>query len=119
VVIGQHLDYTLVSEMSPAAPGEYLMIYLVGLGATNIPVSEGAASPSNPLAYLSNPASVTIDGNPAAVSFAGLAPGSVGLYQIDFQVPQNARNGDLTLSVSQGAVQANSAILPVKQPVMQ
>jgi uncharacterized protein (TIGR03437 family) len=119
LVIAQHLDYTLVSETSPAAPGEYLMIYLVGLGATNIPVREGAASPFDPLAYVSTPATVTVDGNPATVSFAGLAPGSVGLYQIDFQVPQNARNGDLALSVSQGAVQANSAILPVKQPVTQ
>ena len=51
----------------------------------------------------------------AAVSFAGLAPGFVGLYQIDFQVPVNARTGSLPLVVSQSGVAGNTTNLIVGQ----
>jgi uncharacterized protein (TIGR03437 family) len=42
-----------------------------------------------------------------------LTPTVVGLYQIDFQVPADAANGDLTLVVSQPGFMGQSVILPV------
>ena len=64
---------------------------------------DGAASPFSPLAQTKAPVTVTMGGQNAPVSFAGLAPGFVGLYQINAVVPSGIAPGDavpLTLSVS-------------------
>ena len=46
-IIAQHsADYSLVTSASPAKPGEYLIMYLVGMGATNPSVASGAATPA-------------------------------------------------------------------------
>lgn len=113
-IIAQHSDGSLVTASAPAARGEYLVMYSSGLGLTNNPVVTGAASPTSPLATPVNDVSVTIGGASANVAFAGLTPGLVGLYQINFQVPSNAPSGDLPLVVTQGATSANAATLPVK-----
>jgi uncharacterized protein (TIGR03437 family) len=49
------------------------------------------------------------------VQFAGLTPGFVGLYQVNFQVPSNSGTGDLTLIVSQNGVPSNATRLPVSK----
>jgi uncharacterized protein (TIGR03437 family) len=47
---------------------------------------------------------VTIDGQPAQVSFYGEAPGLVaGMLQVNVQVPAAARAGDLPVAVTIGA----------------
>jgi len=113
-VIAQHwVDSSLVTASSPARPGEYVVLYLVGMGQTDHAVASGAASPVNPLARVTSAPVVTLGGNPAPAVFAGLTPGSVGLYQIDLQVPDVPVDGNLTLTVSQGGVVSNITILPV------
>jgi uncharacterized protein (TIGR03437 family) len=47
--------------------------------------------------------SVTIGGLPAAVDFAGLAPGFIGLGQMNIRVPAEAPTGDAVPLVIQGA----------------
>jgi uncharacterized protein (TIGR03437 family) len=54
-----------------------------------------------------------VGSQPANISFAGLTPFSVGLYQIDFQVPSNASSGNLNVVVTQNGIAANSTLLPV------
>jgi uncharacterized protein (TIGR03437 family) len=113
-IIAQHLNGSLVLETSPAAPGEYIVIYVAGMGLTNQNVPSGTASPSTTLAASLDAATLTLNG--AAVTnvlFAGLTPTLVGLYQIDFQVPANAPNGDLLLVLTQTSGVSNSAVLPV------
>jgi uncharacterized protein (TIGR03437 family) len=113
-VIAQHgLTGKLVKSTNAAKPGETLVIYLVGMGATDPVVASGHAAPSNPLAQVVVKPEVTLDGQAAKVSFAGLTPGGVGLYQIDFKVPSNARNGDLDLIVTQNGVAGNTTKLTV------
>jgi uncharacterized protein (TIGR03437 family) len=112
-IIAQHgLDYSLVDASHPAKPGEFLIIYLVGMGATNPSVASGAPSPVAPV---TNPPKVTVDGQTAAVPYAGLSPGAAGLYQINFQVPATARSGDLPVVVTQNGVASNANTLPVSQ----
>src|SRR5262249_27756414 len=48
VVVAQHQDGTLVSADAPAAPGEYLTLYMSGLGDTTPAVATGQPAPSNP-----------------------------------------------------------------------
>lgn len=113
-MIAQHsADYSLVTSSNPAKPGEILVMYLVGMGATDPPVASGAASPSSPPASVTEQPAVTVDSEPATVEFAGLTPGFVGLYQINFQVPEGAKSGELEVDVSQNGVAANPTLLPV------
>ena len=114
--IAQHADFSYVTAVHPAKLGEVVIIYLAGMGATNPAVPSGQGAPTTePLARVVNLPVVTVDGQMAAVSFAGLAPGFVGLYQIDFQVPVNARTGSLPLVVSQSGVAGNTTNLIVGQ----
>ncbi len=114
-VIAQHgANSAYVTATSPAKPGEVLVIYLSGMGPTNPSVPSGKPAPgSEPLARVTIPPTVSLDGQNATVQFAGLTPGLVGLYQINFQVPANARTGDLTLIVSQNGVSSNPTRLAV------
>jgi uncharacterized protein (TIGR03437 family) len=111
-LIVQHADYSLVTDEKPAKPGEILTMYLVGLGATNPPVIAGALSPVTPLALPVVVPTVTVDGQPAQVAFAGMTPLAVGLFQINFFVPANARTGvPLDVVVKQGNVPATTTTL--------
>jgi uncharacterized protein (TIGR03437 family) len=115
-IIAQHTDFTLVTAAKPAAPGEAIIIYLSGLGATNPSVASGQPAPATaPLAEVTIPVSVTVDNQDSMVAFAGLTPGSVGLYQIDFYVPSTVRNGNLNVVVTQNGFSSNMATLPVSQ----
>ena len=112
-VLAQHADYSLVSETSPAKPGEYLVVYLAGMGLTDNQVLSGVLSPSNPLASVSAAPSVTLNGEPVNVVFAGLTPGLVGLYQVNFQVPADAQGADLVLQITQQGATANVGTIAV------
>jgi uncharacterized protein (TIGR03437 family) len=58
--------------------------------------------------------SLTINGVATPIAFAGLTPGLVGLYQMNFQVPAGLAAGDLTLVVSQNNSPSNTTVLPYK-----
>jgi len=114
-VVAQHLDGTLVLDSSPAAPGEYIVIYSSGLGATDIPVPSGSASPSDPPARVADQPVLTINGSPVGILFAGLTPGLVGLYQVNFQVPPGLQTGNYDLVLTQSGTVSNKTVLQVKQ----
>jgi uncharacterized protein (TIGR03437 family) len=114
-VIAQHADSSYVTASSTARPGEILTIYLAGMGLTDVAMKDGQQSPSTPLAHPDIAPTVTVNGENAAISFAGLTPQAVGLYQINFQVPADAPNGSLQLVVSQAGALSNTTMLPVQQ----
>lgn len=100
-----------IGSSNPAVPGQTIQIFANGLGpVTNQPAS-GSPALANPLSKTTATPTVTIAGHNAPVSFAGLAPGYPGLYQINVVVP-NAGAGDHTLALSIGGVAAkNSGIV--------
>ncbi|HXJ42687.1 MAG TPA: IPT/TIG domain-containing protein [Bryobacteraceae bacterium] len=114
-IIAQHLDGSLVSEASPAKPGTDVVLYLAGLGLTDVPVADGAASPAKPLAHPLVQPTLTLNGVSQPYQFVGLTPGTVGLYQINFLVPVGPADGDIVLAVTQSGKQSNTVILPVHQ----
>jgi uncharacterized protein (TIGR03437 family) len=114
-IIAQHLDLSLVSEASPAEPGTYVILYLAGLGLTDVPVADGAASPATLLAHPLVQPTLTLNGVSEPYQFVGLTPGTAGLYQINFLVPAGTPDGDFELSVQQSGTPSNSVILPVHQ----
>ena len=105
-----------LSRGLPAARGEYVEIYATGLGAVDHEPRDGELSPLDPLARTLSIPSVTIGGVPAEVTFSGLAPGQVGLYQVNARVPDDAPAGDavpLVLSI-EGAV-SNTVTIAVHE----
>jgi uncharacterized protein (TIGR03437 family) len=107
-------DSTSITEASPAKPGEFIILYLAGMGATDHLVASGASAPTDPLARATVPPSVTLDSQPVQFFYAGLTPGLAGLYQINLQIPVDAKDGDLNLVVNQGEFQGGTVILPVR-----
>ena len=57
---------------------------------------------------------VTIGGAPAAVSFSGLAPGFVGLDQINVEVPKGLTAKNQPMVVSMGDASSKTVLLPLK-----
>ena len=77
----------------PAAHGEYVSIFCTGLGPVTNQPANGAAALSSPLSHTLSAPTVTIGGVPATVEFSGLAPGFVGVDQVNVQVPATAPSG--------------------------
>ncbi len=111
-LIAQHADFSLVTPASPAKAGEALVMYLVGMGATNPSGTTGSPAPQALAPTVVQP-TVTVDGQAATLYYAGLTPGGIGLYQINFQVPTSATPGNLDVVVMQGTVTANTSKLIV------
>ena len=114
-IIAQHADFTLIDANHPAKPGETIILYLTGMGASNPSVASGQPSPAVPAAATVVIApTVTVDSKPANFVFAGLTPFGVGLYQINLTIPSDARTGNLDVVVSQNGQLSNTTQVPVK-----
>jgi uncharacterized protein (TIGR03437 family) len=100
----------LNSLQNPVHPGEYVVVYLTGQGQVNPPIATGAQSPAQPLSLPVAAVQAKIGGKPAEVAFAGLAPGFVGLLQVNLLVP-DVPGGEQSLELTVGDVQANTAAL--------
>ena len=112
-VLGAHVNGTLLGKATPAAPGETIVVYGTGLGATSPGLITGLVpAASSPLATLPQ---VTIGGAPATVSFAGVVAGAAGVYQINVQVPSDAANGDMPLIVLVGTASSASTVITVQK----
>lgn len=106
-----HATFQLADTANPAAPDETVLIYCTGLGAVASPPADG--EPGNGQATLATP-KVSIGGTNATVNFSGLAPGFVGLYQINAKVPGSTPAGNQPVIVEMGGVSSNSVLLPVQ-----
>ena len=114
----QDSSYQLIAASNPAGAGATtILIYCTGLGAVTNQPQTGAAAPSNPLAATKTTPTVTIGNVPAQVLWSGLAPGSVGLYQVNVLVPANAPTGNaVPVVVSIGGATSNAVEIAVQPP---
>ena len=93
-----------MTPTNPIRPGDTLVIYLTGMGLTTPAVTAGWAAPASPLAFASTVPTVTLGGASLNVQYAGLAPGEVGVYQINAVVPGGVTQGlSEPLVISQGS----------------
>ena len=61
-----------------------------------------------------NAPTVTMDGLPATVQFSGLAPGFVGLYQVNAVVPAGTRSSnDIPVVLTVGGTESNTVTIAV------
>jgi len=91
----------LAGMNSPATTGDALVIYCSGLGEVSPPLTVGTATPLGFLTNTVGTVTVSIGGVQAAVAFAGLTPGSVGLYQVNVTIPSGlSTNSAMPLQIS-------------------
>lgn len=90
---------------APARPGSVVTIYATGFGATSPAFAPGelpgAAAP--PVGAVE----VSLGGVALSrqdVLYAGVTPGSAGLYQVNIKVPEGAPDGELPVTISVGGV---------------
>ncbi|HTM50290.1 MAG TPA: hypothetical protein VL285_16470 [Bryobacteraceae bacterium] len=103
---------SLVNEENPLREGDEMVIVGTGLGRTSPAIQAGQAAPADPLSAVVTPVEVTLDGVPLTVTYAGLAPGSVGVYQIKARTPRGIGAGqDVPLVIRQGGM---STTVPVQ-----
>ena len=92
----------------PAKPGDTIVVYGIGFGATTPVAVEGQAATSSPLQRIDGTTATFgggFGGNPVTVnsSFTGLTPTAVGLYQANVIIPATTPLGPavpLTLKVN-------------------
>jgi uncharacterized protein (TIGR03437 family) len=107
------VTYALVTSSRPIAAGGYIGIYCTGLGAVS-PAATTGAVPANPPPQTTVKPDVRIDGQPATVLWAGLAPGFVGLYQVNAQVPATLTPGTHQLQVVVNGAASNTVTFAVR-----
>jgi uncharacterized protein (TIGR03437 family) len=108
-------DGTPVTPSKPATRDQKLYLYATGLGVTTGgAVTAGMPSPSSPLAVT---AAVSVYfGDPSysqsgiIVSWSGLVPGMIGVYQVNMTVPGTHMKGDaLPVTLKIGGVSSPAA----------
>lgn len=104
---------SLNSAENAALPGQYIMVYITGQGQTTPPIATGAPAPASPFSVPYAQLQAKVGGKPAFVQFAGMAPGFVGLLQLNLLVP-DVPGGDQPLEVTLGNASANSTVVSVR-----
>ena len=92
-------NFQPVSASNPAAKGEVVVLYATGLGPISQAPRTGMPALSSPLSLTAFPPVVTVGGIGADVLFSGLAPGFVGLNQVNIRVPASAPSGNLDVVI--------------------
>jgi uncharacterized protein (TIGR03437 family) len=115
-----------VTKANPATAGEYLAVFLTGLGSVTPAVADGALGPANPLSkadqytagnltvYFNDYGNTGSTGNSGTIQYAGLAPSLAGLYQVNVQVPATGLTSgdDAYIEISTDSADINQISVP-------
>lgn len=92
----------IITASNAAKRGQPIQLYANGLGPVQNQPASGDPASTTTLSATNTPCTVSIGGQSAPVSFCGLAPGFVGLYQINVTVPTGISAGNQPVTVSVG-----------------
>jgi uncharacterized protein (TIGR03437 family) len=107
-------DYSINGPSNPANAGTTIFAYVTGSGPVSPAAQDGVPAPTTSLVYMQASSSATIGTAPATVSFAGLAPGFVGLVQMNIVVPAGLAPGTYPLTVTVDGQTSNAAPITLK-----
>ena len=117
VVASRLPDYAPLGDPSAipgtvaAQPGDTVVLWGTGFGATNPPVAAGTTVSGTP-SVVTAP-TVTVGGIAAPVIGAALTAGSAGLYQVTIQLPAAVPAGPVAVQASVGGVSTQTGMLLV------
>lgn len=106
-------DGSVNSGSATASVGDTVVVYFTGGGPVQAAgkLTTGAPSP-NGLSPVSGPATITVNGVNAKITYIGLTPGSIGLYQADFVVP-NVPKGTYPVVITIAGTPSNNPVMTV------
>ncbi len=109
VVVNQ--DGSINSPTAAAAVGDTVVAYFTGGGPVNASgkLVTGSADPAG---QVTGTNSVTVGGVSAKVTYMGLTPESIGLYQVNFVVPQVAK-GTYPVVINIAGFASNNPVMTV------
>jgi uncharacterized protein (TIGR03437 family) len=122
--VAAHQDFSgLITADHPARPGEIVHLYGTGFGPVSPAAQDGLPAPAAPLSHTREPVTCEIrtstgqERTPAEVLFAGLAPGLIGIYQLDVRLPDRLPREFWLRVVCRAAGESveAGAVLPVEQ----
>jgi len=90
--IAAHVDNSVIAPGSPAQAGEIIVVYACGLGRTQPNPAPGVIPQTAALIQRLSDLKVYLGGtaiDPGSILYAGLTPGSAGLYQINLVLPDD------------------------------
>lgn len=117
--VATHLDNTFAAKAGtfpgvttvPAKPGETITLWGTGFGPTTPAAPVGSLVPATPTYNLSTLPTVTLNNSAVTVVGAALAPGAVGLYQVNIQIPGSMADGDFPVQATIGGVTSPPGII--------
>ena len=108
-------DQSVNSTSSPAHVGDIVVAYFTGGGPVNASgtLTTGNVTPAG-YSFCSGPYSMTVGGVAVTnITYMGLTPGSIGLYQANFVVPTVA-SGDRAVVITISGQASNAPLIAVK-----
>jgi uncharacterized protein (TIGR03437 family) len=115
VAVATFSDYSYVTSSNPAHVGDTVVLWFTGGGPVDASgkLSTGAESPAG-LSPVTGAYTITVDGVEAtSISYVGLTPGSIGLYQASFVVPTVASGSQKVVLTIAGQA-SNAPLISVK-----
>jgi uncharacterized protein (TIGR03437 family) len=107
--------YNLITASHPAQRGQTILMFANALGPVSNQPADGAPALVSPLSQTTQPVTVNFGGQTATASFAGLAPGYPGLYQINVAVPTGVTPGSaVPVTISVNGQTSAQATIPVQ-----
>lgn len=123
-----------ITQANPATGGEYISLYLTGLGTVTPQIADGAVPSSTVvstsdewtngnLQVLFNDYNIESFENQGTIQFAGLVPGLAALYQINVQIPTGVlgTGDDVEIELFTDSADINQIYIPYgpgTQPVL-
>jgi uncharacterized protein (TIGR03437 family) len=101
-----------VTDERRVAPGEKVVLQCSGLGRTSPALTSGEVVPEGEYRTELG-VTVILNGNEFETEYAGLQPGVVGVYQVQFTMPESL-TGDVEIKVRSGGANSRAVILPAR-----
>jgi len=116
LAVATFTNYSVITASNPAHVGDTVVIWFTGGGPVNASgkLATGAESPAG-LSPVTGPYTITVGGVEATnISYVGLTPGSIGLYQASFVVPSGAPSGSERVVLTVSGQASNAPVITVK-----
>lgn len=104
----------VISGANPVARGGVIQMFVNGLGRVSATPASGEPASTTTLSNTLATPEVRIGGRVAPIVFSGLAPGLVGLYQVNVTVPDDVATGVQTLTLAIGGVTSQQSQVIVR-----
>ena len=112
--VAQNQNGLLNSDANPLGDGQVLTVYFTGPGVVAPAWASGRAAPAFHPVRVPSPTTVTIGGVPATIQFIGLAPGMVGVGQLNIYAGDGTPSGKQTLLITINGFMSNPADVAIQ-----